>query len=208
MNYLIFDFDGVIGDTYEATISAHGKYGKHASREEAIVEMNSYFNNKPNHTRIHTKTPEEMQAIQTWTTEFGQVMHQIGFPLFTEFVSEIEKIDTPFKAVVSSGSLNYVKPALAGTRIHPTHTLTFENHHSKEEKIELVCADWNIPVSQVYYFTDSLADVYELQNFLAPEKLIGVSWGFCTFEALARELDEKYILKIPTDIHEILKGTK
>ena len=58
MKYLIFDFDGVIGDTWEATILAHGKHGKYMSREDAIIEMNKYFNNKPNHTRTHSKTGE------------------------------------------------------------------------------------------------------------------------------------------------------
>lgn len=203
MKYLIFDFDGVIGDTYETTIMAHCRHDSKKTRETAVSEMNTYFHNKPNHTRVHTKTAEEMIAIQNWTTTFGQIMHDIGFSLFNEFVSEIEKIDTPYKAIVSSGSQNYVKPALAATNIRPTHILAFEDHHSKEEKIELVCKDWNVPVSEVYYFTDSLPDIYELQNFIAPEKLIGVSWGFCTSESLAQELDQKHILKAPADIRTL-----
>jgi phosphoglycolate phosphatase-like HAD superfamily hydrolase len=204
VHYLIFDFDGVIADTYETVISAHLKYGSKTTREEAIAEMATYFSNKPNHTRAHTNTDKEMAAIQKWTTEFGQIMHDTGFKLFSEFVHEIEKIDTPYKAIVSSGSSNYVVPSIKNTRINPTHILAYEDHHSKEEKIETVCKEWNISVSEVYYFTDSLADVYELQNMIAPDKLIGVSWGFCSFQMFSKELKEECILKDFKDIHTVL----
>ena len=139
--YLIFDFDGVIGDTYEAAIAAHLAYGSRPDRASAIEEMEEYFSKKPNHTRSHTKTPEEMAATTKWTTEFGALMHAGGFGLFDEFVAEVEKLATPYKAIVSSGSQNYVAPALAATNINPTHILAFEDHHSKEEKIEQVCRD-------------------------------------------------------------------
>jgi phosphoglycolate phosphatase-like HAD superfamily hydrolase len=134
-HYLIFDFDGVIGDTYEAAIASHLQYGSQPTREAAVAEMEEYFNKMPNHTRNHTKTEAEMAAMGKWTTKFGQIMHDIGFPLFDEFVAQIEAIDTPYKAVVSSGSQNYVRPALDNTNIKPTHILAFEDHHSKEEKL-------------------------------------------------------------------------
>ena len=132
-------------------------------------------------------------------------MHQIGFPLFSEFVQEIEGIDTPYKAIVSSGSNNYVVPSLATTNINPTHTLTFEDHHSKEDKIETICQDWGIPVSEVYYVTDSLADVYELEQVITPGKLIGVAWGFSGKDNLRKELPEQYILNTPADFKTILQ---
>lgn len=202
--YLIFDFDGVIGDTYEASIAAHIRYGSRPTRAEAIAEMNEYFNKKPNHTRNHTMTEAELAATSKWTTEFGQIMHDIGFGLFADFVTAIEGIDTPYKAVVSSGSQNYVAPALAKTNINPTHILAFEDHHSKEEKIELVCREWGVAVSEVFYFTDSLADVYELEHFITPGKLIGVAWGFSGKENLLKELPPEYILDTPTDLTKVI----
>lgn len=202
--YLIFDFDGVIGDTWEAAITTHLNYKSQPNREAALEEMHRYFNTKPHHTKNHTLTPEQLAKEYTWTTEFGLMMYEVGFPLFTDFVAEIEKIDTPFKAVVSSGSKNYVVPALAQTNIHPTHTLTFEDHHSKEDKIETICKDWDVPIREVYYVTDSLADVYELQNFITPGKLIGVAWGYSGKTNLLKELPDKYILDTPAEIRNIL----
>jgi len=204
MQYLIFDFDGVIGDTYEAAVNAHVEMGSEPTIEAARVEMERYFTTKPHHTRSHTLTKEEMLAEYDWVSRFGAIMHKNGIPLFKTFVDEICKIETKYKAVVSSGSQQYVLPALAKTNINPSHTLAFENHHSKEEKIEAVCRDWGVKVEEVYYITDTLADVFELRDMIQPGKLIAVSWGFCSYQQLATELDERYILKNPSDIHKVL----
>jgi len=191
--YFIFDFDGVIGDTQEASANATMVVDGR-TYEDAWAENLRYSSEKPNHTRNHTLTDAQLKAVYDWTVQFGAIMRDSHFPLFTDFVKEIEAIDTKFKAVVSSGSQLYVIPAIAKTNINPTHILAYENHHSKEEKIETICKDWGVEVSEVYYFTDTLADVYELQNFIAPNKLIGVSWGYCGKEALTTQLEEKYIL--------------
>lgn len=201
--YLIFDFDGVIGDTWETAILAHIKYGSQPNRETAITEMNRYFNQKPHHTRNHSLSPEQLQKEYAWTTGYGQVMSEIGFELFTDFVTEIEKLDTPYKAVVSSGSQNYVVPALKQTSINPTHILAFEDHHSKEDKIETICRDWKVSLDEVYYFTDSLADIFELENCLQKEKLIGVSWGFSGKENLLKKISPQQILDRPSDIQRL-----
>jgi phosphoglycolate phosphatase-like HAD superfamily hydrolase len=203
MHHLIFDFDGVIGDTLmasaEATAAIEGTDVFSARAANA-----RYARNKPNHVRNHTLSEAEMNGLLSWTSAFGERMLASAFPLFDDFVREIESINTPHKAVVSSGSQKYVVPSLSRTKIAPTHILAFEDHHSKEEKIESICRDWNVAVNDVFYFTDTLADVYELSGMLAKEKLIGVSWGYCTREELAQVLEERYILKTPKDIHNVL----
>ena len=197
MPNLIFDFDGVIGNTTEAAILAHMQFNQQPTREAAIDTINHYCAHKPNHTRDHTLTETELADAYKWTAGFGQAMHEIGFELFNDFVNEIESIESHNKAVVSSGSQIYVLPALVKTNIAPTHILAFEDHHSKEEKIEIICKDWGVNLDEVHYFTDTLADIYELQNFIAKDKLIGVTWGFCTKEQLLTELLPEHILNNP-----------
>lgn len=204
MHHLIFDFDGVLGNTIEVSAYATGIVD--GTDTETGRKVNAiYARNKPNHARGHTLTDTEMHKIFEWTSAFGKLVHEKGFPLFLEFIHEIEEIPTEHKAVVSSGSQHYVIPAIEKTQINPTHILAFENHHSKEEKIELICKDWGISVMDVFYFTDTLADIFELRDMLNVEKLIGVSWGYCSYDELAQELDEAYILKAPKDIHNVLK---
>ena len=201
---LIFDFDGVIGDTWEIVAKAHVAVGKFPTVEAAKEDNRNYVSKKPNHTRNHSLSDEEMKGIYDWMSGIGKFMHEEGFDLFTDFVHEVESIPTKHKAIVSSGSQNYVIPAVARTNINPTHILAFENHHSKEEKIEIIARDWGADLSEIYYFTDTLADVYELQDFISKDKLIGVSWGFCSKDQLLQELQEQYILDTPKDIHNVL----
>lgn len=202
-HYLIFDFDGVIGDTREASARATAQVDG-TDVETALANNLAYASNKPRHVRNHTLTESEMHKIFTWTQHFGKAMHENGFPLFTDFVREIEALPTPCKAIVSSGSQQYVIPAMQTTNINPTHILAFEDHHSKEEKIELICADWGVSHKDVYYFTDTLADVYELRDMMSEDKLIGVAWGYCGRDALLQVLKPEHILDVPSDLARVL----
>lgn len=62
-----------------------------------------------------------------------------------------------------------------------------------------MCKEWGVRVDEVYYFTDSLADVYELEDMIAKDKLFGVTWGFCSRELLLKELRPEQILDTPSD---------
>jgi len=205
--YLIFDFDGVLGDTYEASIVTRLKMGDVKNREEAVESINQYFSRKPNHTRGHNLSEEEVKKNLEWTQKFGEHMAKINFPLFDEFVGLVKNIPNTKIAVISAGSGLYMRERSQQTGLNPTHVLSFEDHHSKEEKIEMVCKDWGIKVSDVYYFTDSKADVYELENFMDRKKLIGCAWGYCGYDALRELLPEDQVLKESTDINKIF-GTQ
>lgn len=201
---LIFDFDGVIGDTRNAYIYAHIKTGGASNESEAKSNISDYTDNKPNHTRKHTLNETELEEFYKTVQGLGKCVNEHGLELFTDFINQIKLINSEHLAVISSGSQIYVLPALAKVDLKFTHILAYEDHHSKEEKIEIVCKDWGIEVSEVYYFTDTLADVYELQNFIHPDKLIGVSWGYCSTEQLLTQLKPENILDSPTDLPKLL----
>jgi leucyl-tRNA synthetase len=203
--YLIFDFDGVLGDTYKNTVYAHSvMYG--SSLKEAERKMMEYFSNIPNHTRSSIRTPEQIRKDLDFSEKFGKILADSEVKLFTKFIKEIKKYKNTKIAIVSSGSKQYVEPAVKRTGLKPTHILAFEDHHSKEEKIENVCKDWGVKVEDVYYFTDTKADVYELQNTLQADKLIGCAWGYSGFDDLKQVLAEKNILKDFKDIHRIFNS--
>ncbi len=203
MKNLIFDFDGVIGDTFEANLSARIGAGKHPNRESALKEMTEYFDRKPHHTRDTVLSEEKLKEIKKWVTDHGEHISKVGFELFELFVAEVLLLKNVRMAIVSSGSMNYIKEPLSKTKLAFTHILTFEDHHSKEEKIEWICKDWGVTTKDVYYFTDSVADVYELENFIEKNKLIGCAWGYSGYEKLSALLPKELILKNWDDIHRL-----
>lgn len=204
--YLIFDFDGVLGNTFEAVLQAHVAMGQSADIEEARRSVMEYASKRPHHARGHTLTAEEMEAERDWTRRFGSTMSQTAIELFDSFIKEIEKLENTQIAIVSSGSELYVKPAAERTALAFSHVLTFEHSPSKEEKIEAICKDWGISVKDAYYFADTKADVYELSDLISPGKLIGCGWGFSGKEELESLLPREAILENPSDIHRLFSG--
>jgi len=201
--HLIFDFDGVLGNTFEACIHALVEGGNEANFDDAKKHAVEYASQKPNHTRDHSLTPEELQGQKEWSRAFGEAMSKQKIELFDEFITEIAKLKNIQVGVVSSGSELYVKPAMEQSALDPTHILTFEHHHSKEEKIEMICKDWGVVVEDIYYFTDTKADVYELENFLTKGHLIGCAWGFSGKEDLESVLGREHVLETHEDIHRL-----
>jgi len=138
---LIFDFDGVIGDTFEEFCEAIVHIGMAPDIDSAQVLSRDYVSKKSPHTRDHTLTNDELGKEYETYKALGLYVSEKGFGLFDNFVSEIEQVNTENKAIVSSNIQSCILPAISNTRINPTHILAFENHHSKEEKIETICQD-------------------------------------------------------------------
>ncbi len=204
MHFLIFDFDGVLGDTYNVWTEVQNQQNKQNGKVGAFIDLNVYAIQKPHHARNHTLTQADLAVLHERISNGGKLVHEKGFPLFNEFILQIKRLTNTKMAVVSSGSQNYVKPAIEKMGLDFTHILAFEDHHSKEEKVEQICQDWGIEFSEAYYFTDTLADIYELKDIINPHKLIGVTWGYCSKEQLLTELPNENILNSPVDLVQVL----
>lgn len=200
MNYLIFDFDGVLGDTYDPRMEVFLELGK--TKEEILTHTDQYFT-RSTHTRDSKLNSEEVISLRNWTIRFGALLHEKGFNLFDGFIKELKKIKNARMAAVSSGSVIYVKPKLENCGLKFSHILTMEDHHSKEEKVEYICRDWGISVADAYFFTDSVSDVNELGNIMDKDKIYGCAWGYQGKEKLATVLDQNHILISFSDIRKI-----
>ncbi len=200
MKYLIFDFDGVLGDTYNSRMEVLLEMGK--SKEEILKKTEQYFT-KSTHTRDLNLSQEAVASIKEWIIKFGTLLHKKGFSLFDGFIKELKKIENAKMAVVSSGSSIYIKPVLENCGINFSHILTLEDHYSKEEKVEQICKDWNISVKDAYFFTDTISDVKELENIMDKKKIYGCAWGYQEAEKLYAVLDQNHILNDFSDIQNI-----
>ncbi len=205
-HHLIFDFDGVLGDTFEKVLLAQVAMGNVPDIETARNHVLNYASKKPHHARDHSLTPEELQYNYDWTDKFGEILHANGIELFTEFVDEIIKIPNAKIAVVTSGSVKYVGPAIENSKLNPSHVLTFEDHHSKEEKVERIARDWGVNLNEISYFTDTKADYYELETILDQKKIFGCAWGFLGADVLEEVMPRSQILENYSDIHTVVKS--
>lgn len=205
MNYLIFDYDGVLADTWEVGIHALVDQGIVRTYEEGRKHRLKHFCSKPIHQRdegIHN--PQRLKEVKNISKRMNQFFVDQGYELFDGFIEELGKLENVAMAIVSSGAKVSIQPNVQKMNLAFSHILTLEDGHSKEEKIRRVCRDWTVDVKDILYFTDTLSDVFELETFMPKSNIIGCAWGYLGYEVLRQELTEKQILREPKDIHRVL----
>ncbi len=201
--YLIFDYDGVIANSNEANLACWAELRAGGDYQKAKEMRDEYFD-QPRHHKDHKLSPEEFERQTATSWNFMECMANKEFYLFDEFINEIAKIPNTKLAIVSSASRDLlILPKIRNCKLNFTHILGRENHHSKEEKVAQVCKDWGISPTQAYYFTDTKADVIELQDFMDKTKIIGCSWGWAGRDKLLEVLPESQILDKFEDIHRL-----
>src|SRR4051812_41567037 len=74
MKYLIFDFDGVLGDTDSARTQVMKKMeGK--TEEQIAKEKDEYFTQSL-HTRSSNLSQAELDDYRVWMAQYGKLLHQ------------------------------------------------------------------------------------------------------------------------------------
>lgn len=205
MRHIIFDHDGVIADSWDGLNSAFAELGLFGNTIEEIVKHQvEYSNNKPTHVRGGTMPEDVARRItKEMNDAFAIMIRDNSYKLFNEFVDEIKRLNDAKIALVSSNSSEHIKHCLKISKLPFTHALSFEDSTSKEEKIERIAKDWGVDIDDLFYVTDTLADVYELETFMPKKNIVGVAWGYCGYETLAKELPPDQILKEFKDIHKV-----
>jgi phosphoglycolate phosphatase-like HAD superfamily hydrolase len=206
MKYYIFDFDGVLADSWDLLVRFIQTW-RNLTRLDAEQFLHDYFL-EPRHDKTsgmdELAKAKQQQLLHDISSHYGSEI----FPLFQGFIDELAKIKDAKMAVVSSGPTRTVKKTLSQVSLDFTHILCFDDHHSKEENIALICKDWGVDPSDIYYFTDTLADYLELKNYLNSAKIIGCSWGVHGFRTLSREIPTTQILTNFSQIHSLLDINK
>ena len=201
MKYLIFDFDGVLGDTLKPLVKINAKVDN-TTEAQALHKILSYYYKKTPHGK--EKSVEDLEVWSKFYEILGVELHKHGYDLFDGFIQEILKIQDVKLAIVSSANTVYAKSNVKQTGLNFTHVLGFQNHHYKEEKVKIVAKDWDIDLNQLYYFTDTKTDFWELEHLLDKTKIIGCTWGWQGYDKLLEVLPASQILKEFSDIHLIL----
>jgi len=202
MQFLIFDFDGVLGDTLEPLVKVNARVDG-TDESTARNKLLSYYDKKTPHGK--EKSPQDVEKWAKFYETLGIELHQNGYNLFDDFIKEISKISNAKLAIVSSANTIFAKQVLKQTHLDFTHILGFQDHHSKEEKVKIIAKDWGVDMNELYYFTDTKTDFWELENILDKTKIIGCAWGWQGFDKLNEVLPENQILKEFSDIHLVIE---
>lgn len=190
--YLIFDFDGVLADSFFAV----SQYENDKDRDRTLAEIQAEMivKDESNEFLDPDKDQLKIEHRKGRMAEFAQHMKYREIPLFLNFLDLIHKLENTKLAIVTSNSSDLVKHLLGKIEHDFEFILGTEEGYLKSDKIKFICNQWGVTIDDIIYFTDTQRDVYHLEHRMDKSKIYGCSWGWHGYERLAQVLPKENIL--------------
>ncbi len=210
IKYVIFDFDGTIADTLPFSFQKFLEIAKllkidDLSDKEIIKEIRSKSYQellKGSFKRAWLKLPYVVNMIKNMQVELEKEMENI------KFFSGVKKLLFNLKkaeyklAIISSNRIENINVFIKHNNIN-----IFDFVHGKTDLfgkagyLEKFFKDFKLDKSKVIYIGDEIRDVEACKK--VGIKMIGVSWGLHTVEALKKN-GVDYIARKPEEIFKML----
>jgi len=171
----VFDFDGVIADSFQQVTNIFHKVGKEygviVNSEDDLARL--YENNIFDSLRKRGLSENEIQEmiLKIWTEQ-----EKLEIKLFPGMKTFLKKIDF---IVITSNIGSIVKKYLNEHGIKPISVIGAEHETSKVKKL------LKIKNNKTFYIGDTVGDIKE--GKLAKVKTIAVTWGFHNKTVLKKE---------------------
>jgi phosphoglycolate phosphatase len=171
---VLFDFDGVIADSFGAAILAN----KMINPGITDNEFRDLFNGNINDIKINLPEDKAKKADKQFFDTYIPLVMKLArvFPGMTDAIVKLSKnynlviisstITSPIKEFMKKNKLDLYFDEIMGNDIH----------NSKSEKIRMIFSKYSVEPKDCIFITDTLGDIREACN--AGIKSIGVSWGF------------------------------
>ena len=210
IKYIIFDFDGTIADTLPFSFQKFLEMAKllkidDLSDMEIINEIRSKSYQellKGSFKKAWLKLPFVVNTIKNMQIELEKEMGQIKFfPGVKKFLFDLKKSDLKL-AIISSNRIENINKFIKINNLN-----IFDFIHGKTDlfgkagHLGKFLADFKLEKSEVIYVGDEIRDVEACKK--VGIKIIGVSWGLHTVEALKKS-GVDYIIKKPSEIIQII----
>jgi HAD superfamily hydrolase (TIGR01549 family) len=202
--YLIFDFDGVILDSWEATLEAHYRLQTELTKDQIKDKLLNDRLVKPRYTSDKKYTPEQLKELMEFRKREYDIKAEFGLKLFRGFVGELKKLKNVKMAIVSTAYQPVLEKFAEEAGLNFDFIYGFSETFSKEDSIKQIAEDWGTNLNELYFFTDTIRDIIEVKNILNPNRIIGCGWGFHGYQRLKEVLPEEQILQKFKDVHKVL----
>ncbi len=202
--YLIFDFDGVILDSWSATLEAHYRLQTELTKAQIKDKLLNDRLVKPRYTSDKKYTPEQLKELMEFRKREYDIKAEVGLKLFRGFVNELKKLKNVKMAIVSTAYQPVLEQFAGEAGLNFDFIDGFSENFSKVKSIKRIAEDWGTDLNELYFFTDTIRDIIEVKNILNPNRIIGCGWGFHGYQRLKEVLPEEQILQNFKDVHKVL----
>ncbi|PIR78347.1 MAG: hypothetical protein COU28_02115 [Candidatus Magasanikbacteria bacterium CG10_big_fil_rev_8_21_14_0_10_36_16] len=182
---IIFDFDGVLGDTCAMSIEVCRVFKPGLTDESFLNQYNGNVYHDNNKIRF---TDEESDFFFQEMNKRFEEKHLFPFkkdlPLlgdqYSLFVVSSTR-ESSLEKYLKCGDLLEIFEWLMGS----------ETHRSKVVKFKMIFEKYNLKPEECLFFTDTLGDIREANEVGLP--VVGVTWGFQDHETLKKGNPRKII---------------
>lgn len=181
----MFDFDGVLLDSFDANIQVFGEFYPQMTEDDirdlfdgnGIVRLREY-----QERHGITEIAERQRSFSARYAEVvqGRVMPEYARNLVTDLASRFTL------SIVSTSREEGIEGCLSRSGVRHAVSSIFgrQAHDSKVEKIKMAIAHHRGSLERSVYITDTLGDIHEARE--AGVHSLAVTWGFHERERLAK----------------------
>ena len=181
--FILFDFDGVIGDTFHVALEVFDLVFPGTTEEDLRSAFETNINSWIAEQKVKNK---KYRSDLHFSEEYSRVMQEKA-AIFPNMAETLEQLSHSYNlAIISSNISDNVKKFL------DTHSLTHyftdilgtDDHDLKIEKIKMIFDKYHIQNADCIFITDSLGDIFEATH--VGIGTVGVAWGFNSVETLQK----------------------
>ncbi len=178
---ILFDFDGVIADSFEAALSTAKTRCMHKTEEvyRRLFEGNIY-EGKDDATLDHSQCNHNIDWWDTLASYFNE-----EDALFAQMDDVVKQLAAEHRLVIVSSSMHAVISSFLKTHgLDQYFTAIYDAdvHRSKSEKIGMIFEKYGIGPDECVMITDSKGDILEARE--KGVESIAVTWGFNSYDVL------------------------
>jgi len=181
--FILFDFDGVVADSFHAAFEVQKMICPHLSDENYRKRFEGNINDWAEPENVHTEACRH--DIDFFTEYIPRMKNEV------EIISGMKEVITLLEGkytlvVISSSITSPIQDFLVDHDLasHFDWIMGNDVHKSKVEKIKMVFAKYGVGSSDCVFVTDTLGDMREATKMDVGS--IGVTWGFHDPETLDR----------------------
>lgn len=182
-NYLLFDFDGVIVDSFSIAYEVKKIICPDVTEEDIRRAFEGNINDNLFTANYHN---DKCRHDIEFFTEYIPRMKS-GVKPFPGIDTVIKNLARSYKLIIISSTISApIKEILEkfGLASYFTEIMGNDVHKSKIEKIKMVFAKYGVNSSNCVFITDTLGDLREASH--TGVKAIAVDWGFHPRETLLK----------------------
>lgn len=187
MTSYIFDFDGVLGNTFKPLSLFLSQYFLKSPEKIGILLRESMMQNQKLNGLKEWAKGVMTKNLLKYFQEYPESL------LFANRMDEIAQIQSP-KAILSNNYSTICKSILGNQTEQFSHILGQDIVENKLQGLEIIFQDPKFTVDNCIFITDTIGDVLEVSKKLPIQNIYGVSWGYHSAQELEDVLPPQHIL--------------